>query len=398
MDRVLGDWLEGYMKYTNRSEPPTSYHLWTAISVIAGALQRKVYMTWHIGRLFPNFFVILVGPSGKCRKSTALSFGWDLLRKIQGIHTVPQLVTDKQLIRDLKDSMETFTNPHTQQTEFHSSMSVMASELVVFLGSSNLEFLAMLTSMYDSEDEWEYRTKTQGVDKIVGLCLNLLGGTTPDWMSTMLPQAAIGGGFTSRCIFVVERDRKEIIPDPTLTKFQKDMRKKLLKDLEAINLLKGEMRFTDRALDKYEDWYRAYSAEPPFMSSNFDGYCSRRAAHARKLAMVLSVSRGNDMMVNEGDFDRALKILTTTEQTMPQAFTGLGRARYSDLNELVLSYMVASGKTEFKHSELLRHFYNDLDAYTLGIVMQTLIEMRVVEPVLSMDGKADRRYKFKGAP
>lgn len=401
MDRLLGDWLDSYVAYTKRSEPPTSYHLWTAISVIAGALQRKAYMHWNVTRLFPNMYIALVGPSGKCRKSTAMGFGLDLLKRIQGVHTGAQLVTAQMLIRDLKEAIESFTNPVNGNMEFHCSMTVMASEMSVFLGSNNIEFLSMLTSMFDSEDEWEYRTKTQGTDKITGLCLNILGGTAPDWIATMIPQAALGGGFTSRFIFVVERDKGRTITDPRLSTYQRDMREKLIKDLATINLLAGEFRFTDEAFEKYDRWYNDTEKQNPKGLANkyFEGYCSRRATHARKLGMIVSASRGNDMMINAQDFDRAVRILESAELTMPQAFSGLGKARYSDLNEMVLNYMVRkhlAGTKEFRHSELLRVFFNDLDAYTLGIVMQTLIEMRVVELKISMDGAADKVYVFKG--
>lgn len=398
MGRLLGDWLDGYMEYTYNSEPPMSFHLWTGISVLAGAMQRKVYMEWYVGRLFPNMYIALVGPSGRCRKSTAISFGWDLLKRIQGVRTSAQLVTQQQLIRDIKESVSTFTNVYTGGIEFHCSMTVMSSELSTFLGNKNIDFLSMLTSMYDSEDEWEYRTKTQGTDKINGLCLNLLGGTAPDWISTMIPQEAIGGGFTSRFIFVVERDAGKIVPDPTLTARQRALREKLLKDLEQIHLMAGKVKFTDIALEQYEDWYKGQRTKQPIEGKNFDGYCGRRAAHVRKLCLIMSASRGSSYMIDEHDLARAIKTLESAEATMPQAFSGLGRARYSDLTETVLDYMAQTNRKQFKHSELLRIFYRDIDSWTLGVIMQTLIEMRAIGVSIPTDGKGDKTYTLREIP
>ena len=59
-------------------------------------------------------------------------------------------------------------------------MTVMSQELAVFLGSGNIDLLATLTDIYDSLDEWEYKTKTAGQDKIKGVCLNFLGWQSPE--------------------------------------------------------------------------------------------------------------------------------------------------------------------------------------------------------------------------
>ena len=74
MPRLLKDWLTGYIKYTEDSEPPQSYHIWCGIGTIAGALQRKVYMKWGKQIIRPNLYIILIGPSGQGRKGNAIDY------------------------------------------------------------------------------------------------------------------------------------------------------------------------------------------------------------------------------------------------------------------------------------------------------------------------------------
>ena len=69
--RLVPDWIESYLEATDNTEPPILYRTWTAVSVIAAVLQRKVFLEWHT-RIFPNMYIVLVGPPGRCRKGTAM--------------------------------------------------------------------------------------------------------------------------------------------------------------------------------------------------------------------------------------------------------------------------------------------------------------------------------------
>ena len=77
------------------------------------------------------------------------------------------------------------------------------------------------------------------IDDIKGMCYNVLGATAPDWMVEMLPQEAVGGGFTSRCILVCEHRKRKIVVDPRPTRAELETKRSLLKDLRQIRLLSG---------------------------------------------------------------------------------------------------------------------------------------------------------------
>ena len=141
MERKFPDFLSAYLKYSAKTEPPQSYHIWTCLSVIGAALQRKVYLRWGFKTLYPNIYVVLIGPSG-CRKGTAMNIGKDLLQEINGILMASESTTREALIRDMKDGITTFTDPTDQMLKFHSSVTVFSEELSVFLGQQNIKFLS----------------------------------------------------------------------------------------------------------------------------------------------------------------------------------------------------------------------------------------------------------------
>ena len=243
MARELDNWLDAYLEYTNETESPQSYHIWCGLSTIAGALQRKVYLRWGIGQvIYPNIYVVLVGPAGRTRKGVALGIAKDLLKQIPGVTVAPESSSGKQnTINVMKRAGLDFVDPSDGKTKRHCSITAFSEELSVFLGQSDIAYLSSLTDWYDSKDDWEYETISRGRDTIKGVCLNLVGGTAPDWIQSMLPQEAIGGGFTSRIIFVVEERKRKIVPEHTMTTREYELQDMLTRDLERINKLAGEI-------------------------------------------------------------------------------------------------------------------------------------------------------------
>ncbi len=396
-ERELDDWLDAYLTYTENTEPPLSYHTWVGISLIAGALQRKVYLNWGHETIYPNMYIVLVGPSGKARKGTALTIGKDILQDI-GISLTSESITREALIRDMKDALDSFQDESTGKLRYHCALTAISDELSVFLGQNDVKFLADLTDWYDSRKSWTYRTKGAGTDKIQGVCFNILGATAPDWLQSILPQEAVGGGFTSRIIFVVEEDKGKIVPEPIYTKEDEELRGMLVRDLERISTLTGEMRFSDKGKQKYINWYKKYEndmRDGKFVieDTRFTGYMERKATHLRKLSMVLSAARSSERIITEVDLSKALSLLAQAEKKMPKTFGGLGTSQYSDITNKVINLIQARG--ELTRSNLMRKMYRDLDPGTLDVVETTMRQMKVVE-VVTVPGKGDVLYRWRG--
>lgn len=397
MPRELTDWLSTYIKYTENSEPPKSYHIWCGLSMLAAAVQRKIYMKWGYDNIYSNLYVVLVGPSGRCRKGTAMNMGKDIL-KDSGIPITSESVTCEALIRAMKNATTNFQDPDTGEIKFHCSLTCMSDELSVFLGQNDIKFIATLTDWYDSKDIWRYETKGAGKDEINGVCFNLLGATAADWFQSILPQEAIGGGFTSRIIFVVEEDKKQTVALPTLTEEEIKMRGALTRDLEKISTLVGQVKFNKDAFAAYDRWYTTEdrnmrAGKFPIADTRFAGYCDRRATHVRKISTLISLSRSDSFIITKADFDRSLSILQAAEMKMHRAFGGLGQAKYSDVTEKVLMFLMSMGV--IKRSQLMKRFYRDMDTMTLEIVEKVLLQMKVVKITHNID-ENDTTYTYIG--
>lgn len=376
-NRLVPDWIDGFMEYTSNSEPPSSFKLWSALSVLSAALQRKCYLEWGPITFYPNIYVVLVAPSGRARKGTAMSFAEDFISDIN-VSLAAEAVTREALIRTLSDTTDN-VQISPGHLEFHSSLTVFAPELTVFLGYNNPQLMSDMTDWYDCRKKWIYRTKNSGTDEILGVYVTLFGATTPDLIRTALPLDAIGGGLTSRMIFVYEPNKGKVIPDPFLKDEALLLRDKLKADIERIHCLRGEFNVTKSFVELWTEWYLKQEDNPPFEDHRFAGYIERRPNHAMKISMLCNVSRSDKMLLNATDLQRAIDILTFTEQKMQHTFSGVGKAKDADIVTRVMTEI--AHRKEILLSKLQTMFYFDADKRTMEGVIDTLRAMHFIKTI-----------------
>lgn len=67
--RKLSSWIDSFEQFTVNRQSPALFRKWAAITCIAGALERKVWVRAFGLTLYPNMFVVLCGGPGVDRKS-----------------------------------------------------------------------------------------------------------------------------------------------------------------------------------------------------------------------------------------------------------------------------------------------------------------------------------------
>lgn len=387
MTRIYSDWLDTYMDYGSNCESSSLYRKWVGISAIASVLKRKVHLDWQT-RIYPNFYIVLVGPAGG-RKGTAMNQSLPMLETLN-IKMAAEAITREALIRELGKSTDSFLDDKGDTFQ-HCSLTVFAQELAVFLGQNNLQLLSDLTDWYDCKNLWIYRTKNVGTDEIEGVWVNLLGATTPSILQNSLPQDAIGGGLTSRIIFVYARGKEKLVPIPFRTEREVEMQINLTQDLEDIGLLRGMFTVSEEMIKYYVEWYIKHEQNPPFYQDIFAGYNERKATHALKLSMVMSASRSSDMVVTVDDFKRAVKTLGEVETVMPKVFSGYGRRENADLIPQIMNLIM--GAKTVSRKEIIQRFMTELTLIQLDEILTQLEAIGFCSKKLTQDGEFLITYK-----
>jgi len=356
MSRQLSDWLEHYMLFTQNTEPPILYHLWSGIIALSSALRRKCFENWgSSGYIYPNFYAALVGPPAG-RKGTAMKMAKKMVQTLEIPMGSDSLGSTQALYKEVMEAEAEFMTVQGI-TKKHKSLSVWSEEFQVFLSERDPTLIASLTDLFDCADTWKYSTMKRGIEDISNCWLTIFGAITPSLLQSKLSQDAVGGGLLSRIIFVVGYGAQKKIAFTFLSKAEKVLQEKLIKDLQRIALLAGPFMMTQSFRDTYQDWYENFSAGEGVSDDKFQGYNGRRPLHLHKLCMIVSVSESDDMKILAHHFKKALAILEATEQEMPNAFQGFGLANHAQVYAKIVSFIESS--KGFSYEELISNFAID---------------------------------------
>lgn len=389
MERHYPDWIGAYLNLVEETEPALQYKQWAAISTICACLQRKCWTSWEWD-IYPNLYVVLVGPAG-ARKGSALRPAKKLLTRI-GINMTPQSITPERLI----DKLAKMQAVCDTDGKAHTSITVFSEEWSVFIKDDRKTMiLPYLCNWWDCDDEtWTSETKNCGIYNIEGLWVNMLAATVPSFIQEQLPNTAISDGLVSRTIFVYAAGPGKICGGAFKTELDEETETKLAEDLEKIYMLSGEFKFTKAFLNAYLSWYYKDRVNPPFaMDRHLNSFDSRRATHIRKMCMALCASRTDSMIMDVEDFDRAISILKETEKLMPLVFAGRGRIGYAMILEEIRRWLMRD--KQVKVSAILKRYIRDLSSEDMGAIVATLGQAGEITSVRE-SGTSDMIIIWKG--
>lgn len=289
--------------------------------MVGAAMEQKVWARTSGSILYPNLYAILVGPPG-VGKSAVLSQSERLLRHIPDLFVAPSSVTTASLVDSVNDAARKVLYPTFMS---FNSLVVVASELGVFLPQYDTGYMNTLQKFFDGEIYEERRRSTKSHIKIDKPQLTLIGGTTPSYLNSFLPEGAWDQGFTARTLFIYcgEPAHTELWgtdgDEALLEKFYVD----LLHDLKIIHTLSGEVTWSAEAKAEISKWHRA--GLPPVPDhGKLAHYTPRRIMHLIKLCIIVSVARSSTLEITASDFALAKQWLLEAESHMPDIFKSMG--------------------------------------------------------------------------
>ena len=337
-------WLEIYVHHQRHSESPKSFHFWTGVSTLAGALRRKVWIDQRHFQWTPNMYVVLVGPAGVVAKSTSIRPGLQMLEALEGINFGPQSMTWQALVMSFQKAQEGVQVDGAIESLPMACLTVGVSELGTFLDPTNRELIDLLTAMWDGQKEvWRRTTKGEGTVEITNPWINLIACTTPAWLKANFPEDLVGGGLTSRCIFVYEDKKYQLVPYPSEkipTNDYADEELALIHDLRLIGQMQGPYRITNEALQWGDSWYRRYQngGLPAHLANpRFEGYVARKQTHVHKLAIVLAASKRSELLIEKSDLVEAEGHISALEKDMLQVFQSIGVSQQAKVHSEVVT-------------------------------------------------------------
>lgn len=314
MARRFPNWLEAYENYARDNYCPDAFHRWTGLSVLAGALERKVWLKNGKITFFPNIFVFLVTYAG-IGKTTALVRGVDLLERLKEeinpeFKIIDDQVTEPAFVKlmSISQSMQLSATQILNHASgfFHASEASSSA-----LQNTHGNFIATVTGFYDCPKVFRKTTLSGGSLEFKNVCFSMLAGATFDYLKNLVNEASVMGGFASRVMYVVNRERLIRSPKWGATLGEDtETQDALFADLCEIHKLQGA--FTPSA-----DFIKAWEAFQPesdrvlqaLDSPRLESLAARRSNHVTKVAMLLSISESNNLKLELRHWDRALELV-----------------------------------------------------------------------------------------
>jgi len=336
------DFFENYFEYVgiDKSEPPASFHRWSAISMIGALLGRQCYLPFGHSRIYPNQYIMIMGSPGT-RKSSAINIATKLLRMTGYKKFSSDRTSKERFLMDMSSVPETNDIDELLDltTDEPAATYVAIGEFTDFIGQGNMEFVTMLTNLWDCPESYtnpKIHGKSVEVSKPV---VNILGGNTAQGFTLAFPPEALGNGFLSRLIFVHGETTGRKI---TFPKAPDEMIEAMLVErLVAIRQnCKGEFKIHRDAEAVFD---RIYNEAVELDDNRFKHYSTRRLTHLLKLSMILAVTDLR-MEISKADALKANALLYYTERKMPKALGEFGKSRYSDISNTILDILNHSKK------------------------------------------------------
>ena len=363
------------------------------LSILGAAVGRNIVIPRIKYTLRPNLFIILVAGSAKCRKSSALNIGKSILDQMEYPPFVfAQKITPEALISALS---RVKSGDSTYGLLFSTELSVFLSKDALSRGVTSL-----LNDLYDSPNgDWVYHTKGGGRQALSNPTLGMLAATTQSEIGEIIPDAAVGGGFTSRIVFVYQDKPSQIhLFNPETTSGQEieetqtelEIRRNLVYDLNSIKTeALGPVKFTKEAKQVSLDWYSEELGR--IRDEKLDGYFGRKHDIMFKVATLLSVSETSDLYIKDTHIKESLGLLEENERNLGSIIDSVSSTKVGSIIEKVHAVIKRRGR--MSHSDLLQKCWRLANSQEMAIIIKTLLESGEINEVI--DGR-NRYYEIKG--
>lgn len=375
-------WFRRYVDFSASLETCTRFRLFTAFCVFGAAINNTVWI--HRGdvellpKLFPNPWILLLAPPGRGHKTSTINMGVNLLVAARpDVRILANKITPEAVVKALASP-----NPNSPDCirigPPDATGLISAPEFSTFFGKQqyNSGLIPLLLDLYDYRERWTSATITRGQIILKDNCISIIGGSTPEGVQELVPEEWSESGLASRFIIIeqpINYHKRVTFPTRSCKATWQD----LISEFTELTSIKGIMQWTSEAESIYDAYYQSLQ---PTGEAQRDAYQERKTEQLLKLAMLLTLSRG-EMTVPASDMELAKRLMSLVlhdSDTQLERMTTHPRMR---LAYRFKQYLEMHGETS--KSKLANKFYRTLaqGESQFNEALRMLIIAREIEPV-----------------
>jgi hypothetical protein len=283
------------------TEAPEQYHF-AVFKTIAGSILGRSCYVWNGRYLYPNFFTVLIGPTRRSRKTTAMDRGEKLLQDTDPLVIILRgLATPEGLISRLQipeaeglDGLPEIEQQRVASVSEHEGyrMLVCCNEFASLLRKAKKEsssgLIQTLTDAYDCKDSLDNPTRISPLSAKKAF-VSMIALSTREWLEKSLDVDDIYGGFVNRNTFYLWTETQPLHnPDKVNEMLMNEVKMKLHRVRDEKKGGHVEYTFSGETDKLLKEWYdKDYYAK--YENEIVDAAIQRIDENVRKLALLYAV-------------------------------------------------------------------------------------------------------------
>ena len=323
MARNYSNFIQAFATRNKDNFVPNKFYLWAGISVVAAALERKVWLPWNTSfSEYPNMYVFLISRPG-IGKSSAIRPATNMLRDLnkeygKNLRLLPNKITEPKLLDILGD---TDMFEYKGEWQPHTSVYYAASEASACFHDPYGGFAQTVTALYDGDNMTKATVSRKNLVEVINPCMNVIAGATFDYLARLLTTEGVLGGFASRLTYVVH---DKVAPRKSSWQGRNEVQdtsidyKKLLADLADINSMVGPFKASEDFASAWEEWFPKFDkAQQEAPNEKMQSLLVRKQTMMRKLPLILCASENSSRVLELRHWEMALKLMNEVESSLP---------------------------------------------------------------------------------
>ena len=375
--------LHNYTILTGDNEAPEIFHRWSSISLLSHVIGRRVWLDWGIvGTVHLNLYIVLVGGPGS-KKSTAMKIARGFAGHFEDLVVAGESMTKEAITQKMSKVGSPCIGAfeHDGKTLKYSQLSIFANELINLInsGGNPIGMIDFFTDIWD-QDVYKVETKNMGNDIINGPYISILGCLTPETIKLLMSQRVVSGGMVRRCLFVKGEACTRPNAFPETSPEQVQARMDILRHLNHIRSLHGEMKWSEDAKAEFKLIYdKEFYRKKTITDQVLAFFLETKPALILKVAALLELAKENPQLILTKDSIIAANyLISEVEGGASYLFSNQGRNQMAPIMDQILA-LVSLNPAPISKKEIYLAFRKDATGPEIDEMIEQFVKTEQLE-------------------
>lgn len=335
------DFISQYLKAHSGTMVIPRYTMWSALSVLATTMGRRIFVDHGHYQIHPNLYIAFVGRMG-LRKSLPVDQAQAMITETFPDYPVgASVMSREQIVGRMcsQDCFRTYIDGNGNTVEWR-PLALYINELENFMSINPPGMVSFLTDIYDRK-LFKADTIKHGLEPLINPCINLLACATPDFIVEKLKMRLLSGGIARRLLFVYEIIRPDRITFPVKSKEAYEAEGWCKEHLRLIVTLAGEFKWSQEGRTFFDQWFRNL---PAVDDKVLEGFYEAKDVLVTKVAMLIAVANEKpELLLTKDVLTAGVAFIESIEENLPKLTIAVGRNELAVPQHKMLQLLVEKG-------------------------------------------------------